>query len=259
VFAALSGLAGVCSGLSPSIALSRSEHWPRRTISACGRGRRRGRRIATGARHPLQAVGIALALAGGRPRRALRARGRSPPARARVALGSRCSPRWLRGFRPGDDRASGADGSLAFSSIASRAFSLLLSAAVTLRPPRCSARVDVPALGRHRYSDIAATVDLPIATTKGLVSSGPCSRGSTHHDRHARLCRAWGEATPIARSAASPRCSRRSSGGWLGPTLLTRPGSQDLVVARLSASRSTRRPRPHLSSSQSRACPRSRV
>jgi drug/metabolite transporter (DMT)-like permease len=119
----------------------------------------------------VQAVGLALALAGvvlasreevvgeGSPRRTARGAGLAMIS----ALGFGC-------FFLGMDKASDAD--VAWAMLVNRVtgFSLLLCAALVLRPPVRVRRPDIPALLVVGTLDIAANATFAIASTKGLVS-----------------------------------------------------------------------------------------
>ncbi len=172
VFAALSGVAGVIGLAAFYRALAVGNMGVVAPISATAAVVPVVVGIATGDRPgPVQVVGLALALIGvvlasreevvgeGSSRRTARGAGLAIVS----ALGFGC-------FFLGMDKASDAD--VAWAMLVNRVtgFSLLLCAALILRPPVRVRRADVPALLLVGTLDIAANATFAIATTKGLVS-----------------------------------------------------------------------------------------
>jgi drug/metabolite transporter (DMT)-like permease len=172
VFAALSGLAGVVGLVSFYRALAVGNMGVVAPISACAAVVPVVVGIATGDRpSSVQAVGIALALAGVVLASREEVVGDHPPRRAARGAGlAMLSALGFGVFFLAMDRASDADVPWAMLVNRITGFSLLLSAAVILRPPVAVRRVDVPALVGIGILDIAANATYAIATTKGLVS-----------------------------------------------------------------------------------------
>ena len=172
VFAALSGVAGVTGLAAFYRALAVGNMGVVAPISATAAVVPVVVGIATGDRPgAVQAAGLALALAGvvlASREEVVEAQVSTRTARGAglamlSALGFGC-------FFLGMDKASDAD--VAWAMLANRAtgFSLLVFAALVVRPPVRVRRPDIPALLMVGTLDIAANATFAIATTKGLVS-----------------------------------------------------------------------------------------
>jgi drug/metabolite transporter (DMT)-like permease len=173
VFAALSGLAGVIGLAAFYRALAVGNMGVVAPISACAAIVPVTVGIATGDRPAaLQAAGLALALAGvalasreevagepGLSRSAARGTGLAVVS----AVGFGC-------FFLGMDRASDADVPWAMLVNRVTGFSLLVAAALALRPPIAVRRGEAPVLAGIGTLDIAANAMFALASTKGLVS-----------------------------------------------------------------------------------------
>jgi drug/metabolite transporter (DMT)-like permease len=172
VFAALSGVAGVTGLAAFYRALAVGNMGVVAPISATAAVVPVVVGIATGDRPgAVQAAGLALALAGvvlASREEVVEAQVSTRTARGAglamlSALGFGC-------FFLGMDKASDAD--VAWAMLANRAtgFSLLVCAALVVRPPVRVRRPDIPSLLMVGTLDIAANATFAIATTKGLVS-----------------------------------------------------------------------------------------
>jgi drug/metabolite transporter (DMT)-like permease len=174
VFAALSGLAGVVGLTAFYRALAVGNMGVVAPISSCAAIVPVVVGIATGDRPgTLQAAGLAIALGGVALASREEVKGEEGPRRRGTARGTGLALVSALGFGfffLAMDRASDADVPWAMLVNRITGVSLLLSAALILRPPIRAGRRDVPVLIGIGTLDTAANAMFAVAATKGLVS-----------------------------------------------------------------------------------------